>query len=273
MDTSQDHSIQKRTNIWDNQVLQNRVQVQKTVNTGIHQQPTYAATQYGYVGGSLHQKVQQQGQVHQGQSQQQGQVHQGQVQQQGQSATIPLGYIPLNKQQESTHRTYVPSRGGNLVEQSAGENKQGGRRSAKKEHHNVQTLNTSTTYFDKSNEFLSHYFNYFINFNPDLLKEFYYKNSLLTFNNNIGGEIREASEHQGKDAIISQLSVFNCQKTCNVVHHFIQPGLGNGSVMVVRGNINEHQFSMFITIVKQQQRKIGDYHTTFYIQNHIIILD
>ena len=113
----------------------------------------------------------------------------------------------------------------------------------------------------------------FTNYNPTILKEFYYKFSTLTFNNNTGGEIREGIEIQGKDAIMQQMEVFNCQKECKVVQHFIQPGLGNGAVLIIRGTLNEHQYSMFITIVKQQQRNIAGYHTTFYIQNQVIILD
>lgn len=136
---------------------------------------------------------------------------------------------------------------------------------AKNYHHNIKTLSSGRTpnFQTDANTFLTTYFQNLVAGNLEVIKLAYFGRSMLTFTHTTA-EGTGRSDFQGKDAIIGHLTTMKSHVGYNITETIIQPGLGNGSVILLKGTLNEFQLNMVITTVKIAKQ--------YYILNQIFTI-
>lgn len=144
--------------------------------------------------------------------------------------------------------------GANMVPTTAGQKSQKHaerQEKAKNYNHNIKTLSSgrNLNYQTDSNTFLATYFQNLVAGNLDVIKAAYFGRSMLTFTHTTAEGVNR-QDFQGADAIIGHLNVMKSHVGYNIVETIIQPGLGQGSTILLRGTLNEFQMTMVINLVK-----------------------
>lgn len=136
---------------------------------------------------------------------------------------------------------------------------------AKNYHHSIKTLSSSKNknYLTDANTFLTAYFQNLVAGNLDIIRQAYFGRSMLTFTHTTA-EGTSRTDYQGADTIIGHLNTMKTHIGYNITETVIQPGLGNGSIIFLKGTLNEFQLNMVITTVK-----IGK---QYHILNHIFTI-
>lgn len=133
---------------------------------------------------------------------------------------------------------------------------------AKNYSYNVKTLSNhnNQTFINDANTFLTTYFSNLSTSNFEVIKQAYFGRSMMTFTQTNGDEIKR-SDFMGQESIISHLILMKELNVYNITNTIIQPGLGQGSVIVLIGTLNQFKMIMNLTIVKIQKQ--------YYILNQI----
>ena len=161
-----------------------------------------------------------------------------------------------------------PVMGANMVPQNPGQQSQKHperQKKARNYHHSIKTLSSSKNinYQTEANAFLTAYFQNLVAGNLEVIKEAYFGRSMLTFTHQTtDGIVRQ--DYQGEEAIIEHLNTMKSHVGYNITETIIQPGLGNGSVIYLKGTLNEFQLNMIITTVKISKQ--------YYILNHVFTI-
>lgn len=122
---------------------------------------------------------------------------------------------------------------------------------AKNYNPSIKTLSSSKNlvYQEDANTFLTTYFQNLVAGNLEIIKQAYFGRSMLSFTH-ITPEGQQSTNYQGADDIISHFNTMNTHTGYNITETTIQPGLGNGAVILLSGTLNEFKMMMVINTVK-----------------------
>ena len=123
-------------------------------------------------------------------------------------------------------------------------------------HHNMTSFNKDKDYETKANAILTNYFQHLSNITEGI-KEAYFIGSMLTFSQ-YTTEGTKVVNFQGVEQIYQHLITLNVLNTYTPQEVVIQPGLGQGYFIIIRGTVQVNntdgisvcQFTMNLNIVK-----------------------